>query len=89
MEKTAKPVELQTLSAINARSIVETCGHTGVVTGAGGGDGFIKRLARDEAARHAARGAIGSNPVGESLAFRELEECRTEHAEAIMAAWNA
>jgi len=52
-----------------------------------GGDGFIQRLTGNESARHAARRAVGSDPIGETFAFGKLEERRPEHAGLIMAAW--
>jgi len=57
-----------------------------VIALAGGGDGLVERLTGDESARHAARGAIGSNPIGETFAFGKLEQGRPEHAGTIMAA---
>jgi hypothetical protein len=60
--------------------------HACVIARAGGGIGFIQRLAGHETARHGAGHAIGSDPTGEFLAFGELEKCGTEHARSIMAA---
>jgi len=65
--------------------VIEAGKHARVITLAGGGDGFIQRLAGDEPARHTARGAIGSDPLGESFVFGKLEESRPEHAGIIMA----
>jgi len=63
--------------------------HSGVIALASGGDGFVQRFAGDESARHAARGAIGSDPIGKTFAFGKLEQRRPEHVGVIMAAWNA
>ncbi len=68
--------------------IIEAGEHARFVASAGRGDGFIQGFARDEAARHAARGAIGSDPIGEAFAFGNLEKRGPKHARFIMAAWN-
>ena len=67
--------------------VIEAGVHSRVIALAGGGNGFIQRLAGDESACHLARGAIGSDPIGEAFAFGKLEQGRPEHAGTIMAAW--
>src|SRR5260370_23387 len=67
--------------------VIEAGEHARVVALAGGGDGFVQRLTGDESARHAAGGAIGSDPIGEAFAFGKPEQGRPEHAGPIMAAW--
>jgi len=46
--------------------------HSGVIALASGGDGFVQRFAGDESARHAARGAIGSDPMAKPLLSASL-----------------
>jgi hypothetical protein len=66
--------------------VIETGVHAGVIALASSRNGFIERFASDESARHAARGAIGSDPIGKTFAFGKLEQGRPEHAGIIMAA---
>src|SRR5260370_24120472 len=54
--------------------VIEAGVHAGVIALAGGGNGFIQRFAGDESTRHAPRGAIGSDPIGEAFAFGKLEQ---------------
>ena len=67
--------------------VIEAGEHARVIALAGSGNGFVQRFAGDEAPGHAARGAIGSDPIGEALVFSKLEQRRPEHARIIMAAW--
>src|SRR5260370_28820077 len=67
--------------------IIEAGEHARVIALARGTDGFLQRLTGDEPARHAARGAIGSDPIGEAFVFGKLEQRRPEHAGLLMAAW--
>ena len=67
--------------------VIEAGVHPYVIALAGSGNGLVQRLAGYESARHAARHAIGSDPIGEGFAFGKLEQGRPEHLGTIMAAW--
>src|SRR5260370_41478425 len=67
--------------------IIDAGEHARIIALARGSDGFIQRLTRAEPPTHAARGAIGSDPIGEAFVFGKLEQRRPEHARLIMAVW--
>src|SRR5437879_12015421 len=66
--------------------MIEAGHHARITALAGSGNCLLQRFAGDKAACHAARRAIGSDPIGEFFAFGELQKCRPEHAASIMAA---
>ena len=69
--------------------VIEAGEHPGCVARAGGGKGFVERFARNKAMRHAARRRIRRDPVGEALAFGQLQQRGAEHACSIMPALRA
>ncbi len=69
--------------------IVQADEHTELIADARCGNGFIQRLAGNKTMRHTPGPGVGSDPICESLAFRKLQECRTEHTLIIMTAWEA